>query len=451
MALPETIRIASAETEIIYRIGEDRELILQSLTSDNGRWVSPLEGPVFPSIPYRPGKGPKCLGPLSIVTPDGSTGLELRYASHALKQVASSIECLTITMQDALLPLEVELHIQVYKELDVFEQWVVLKNGSADPLRVPRLDSMNFRANAEDGIYLEWFESDEYNTAGVSIREKLNRGIRLLESRDGNRHKSGPIPAFILGFGEEPAEDSVPCMIASLEWIGSARFSFDLNNKEILEASMGVDQPLPPVVQAGESICSPRMTFTFSAKGKGPASRRLHDWCRQHLLPGGDRLRLVDNNSWEGCSFNVDEASVLQMMKDSAEIGIELYVLDDGWFGNGHAARTGDHAGLGDWEFNQERFPQELDNIMPAANQLGIAFGIWFEPEMVNPESKLFAAHPDWILRNPGRDLELERGQVVLDVANPDVQEHMFQAVHQVLAKYPRIRFVKWDCNASIN
>jgi alpha-galactosidase len=446
-----TIRIASENAELTYGVDENQQLILKSVSSGNGNWTSPLEGPVFPSIPYRPGKGPKYLSPLAIIAADGSTGIELLYASHSAEELAAGIEHLTITTRDTVLPLEVELHIQVYKELDVFEQWYVLKNGSSDPLQVPRLDSMNFRAKADEGLFLEWYESDEYHTAGVPIREKLNMGIRLLESRDGNRHKSGPVPAFVLGFGGMPDEDSVPCISASLEWIGSARFSFEMNNKKMLELSAGVNQPLAPVVEAGGSTCSPRMIYTFSAKGKGPASRNLHDWCRRHLLPGGDRLRPVDNNSWEGCFFNVDEASVIQMMEDSAGLGIELYVLDDGWFGNGDEARTGANAGLGDWQFNQERFPRELDNAMAAAKKLGIEFGIWFEPEMVNPKSKLFAAHPEWVLRNPSRDLEEERGQYVLDVANPDVQEHMFLAVHRVLAKYPAIRFVKWDCNANIS
>jgi alpha-galactosidase len=445
----ETIIVASANSELTYVVDEGKQLHLEKVSS--GNWTSPLGGPVFSATPCHTGNGPRYLSPLKVVTVDGSTGIELLYKSHSVKDVASGIECLTITMQDFVLPVDVELHIQVYKELDVFEQWYVLKNNSENPLQVPRLDSMNFRANASDGIYLEWFESDEYQTAGISNREKLNTGIRLLESRDGNRHKSGPIPAFILGFGDMPDEDTVPCMVTSLEWIGSATFSFDVNNERKLEASVGVNQSLPPIVEVGESVSSPRTIFTFSAKGKGPASRNLHDWCRHHFLPGGDRLRPVDNNSWEGCGMDVSDSSVIQMMEDSAGLGIELYVLDDGWFGNGEEARLGANAGLGDWQFNTDRFPRELDDSMVAAKRLNIEFGIWFEPEMINPKSKLFAEHPEWVMQNPGRELAKQRGQLVLDVANPDVQEHMFQAVNKVLTKYPDIRFVKWDCNSSIN
>jgi alpha-galactosidase len=357
-------------------------------------------------------------------------------------------------MRDKLHPITVELHQKAYVNEDTFEQWMVLNNGLKAPDEVPHLDSLYLRGDAQKVFYLEWYGSNEYNTAGRPFREKLTMGRKLLECRDGNRHKAGPIPAFILGFGEQPNETSGACMIAALEWPGSTRFSFEISQPRTgteLELSAGVNQSQAPVVEAGASMTTPRMIYSFSPAGIGPASRNLHRFARTHFLPGGDRLRPIDNNSWEGCQMDVNEASIIQMMEDSAGLGIELYVLDDGWFGNGSDARVTAGIGLGDWQFNQERFPNGLDNVMKAAEDLDIEFGIWFEPEMVCRRSQLYREHPEWVMLNPGRNGAEQRGQLVLDVANPEVQEFMFKVVDDVLCAYPDIRYIKWDANSNIN
>ena len=445
------IELKTKSLELVYQADGKGRLSLEKVGSLDGSWTSPLKGPLFPSMPCHDENGPRYTGPISIVTADGSNGMDLRYESLSSETSAPGVEHLTITLQDRVQAITVELHIRAYAAEDTIEQWLVFKNNTGKPIQVPRLASLYFQADAKQEIHLEWYGSNEYHTAGEPFREKLNMGARVLESRDGNRHKAGPIPAFILGFGATPTETTVPCMIVAFEWPGSTRFSFESNEQKILEASAEVNQSQPPVVEDGESMASPRSVFTFSKSGMGEASRNLHRWTRTHLLPDGNRLRLIDNNSWEGCSMDVSENAVLKMMEDSANLGIELYVLDDGWFGNGAEARSSPRAGLGDWQFNKDRFPQGLDNIMKAAKKMGIEFGIWFEPEMVNPKSKLFQSKPEWVMRNPGHELALQRGQAALDVANPDVQEFMFASVNDLLTTYPGIRFVKWDCNSNIN
>ena len=445
------IELKTKSLELVYQADGKGRLSLEKVGSLDGAWTSPLKGPMFPSTPCHDENGPRYTGPISIVTADGSNGIDLRYESHSLEKTAPGVEHLTITLQDRVQAITAELHIRAYGAEDTIEQWLVLKNKTGKPIQVPRLSSLYFQADAKKEIHLEWYSSYTYHTAGEPFREKLNMGRRVLESRDGNRHMAGPIPAFILGFGAAPTETTVPCLIAALEWPGSARFSFEINEQKILEASAEVNQSQPPVVEDAESMASPRCIFTFSKSGMGEASRNLHRWTRSHLLPDGNRLRPIDNNSWEGCSMDVSENAILKMMEDSANLGIELYVLDDGWFGNGAEARTSPRAGLGDWQFNKDRFPQGLDNIMKAAKKMGIEFGIWFEPEMVNPKSKLFQSKPEWVMRNPGHELALQRGQAALDVANPDVQEFMFASVNDLLTAYPGIRFVKWDCNSNIN
>ncbi len=450
-AVEQRITLETENLQIEYAVTKQDALKLKSIGSRDKSWHTPLTGSVFPSEPHRGGNGPRYQGPIEWLLPNGDRAVELLYQSHEINEEDAGVRHLVVNLRERVYPLEVELHVRAYSDVDVFEQWLVVKNGLDQAITLPRLDSMYWQAKAEQPIFLEWYESDQRNTAGFPIREQLGLGKRSLESRDGNRHKHGPVPAFIMGFGQQPSESEGLCVIAALDWTGSSRFSFEINSERILETSVGVNQPGLPVVEAGASASSPVSVLSFSGLGKGLASRQLHDWARQHFLKNGTRLRLVDNNSWEGCRMRVSEAAIQAMMEDSAELGIELYVLDDGWFGNGKEARVNSKAGLGDWEFNTKRFPNELDQVMQTADALGIEFGIWFEPEMINQKSKLFAEHPEWVLTYPDRPLATQRTQIALDVANPNVQRFMFESVDRVLTKYPRIRFVKWDCNANIN
>ena len=457
--LPESaaqeIRLETKMLKLEYKVTAKKILEIGRFGARDDSWATPIKGRLFPAAPlaepHRHNNGPRYLGPIQWGLPNGDRGIELRYRNHEVTEAEEGVQHLVISLQDRVHPVSVELNVRAYPDVDVFEQWLVVRNGLDQSLQLPRLDSMYWLASAKKPNFLEWYASDQWDTAGVPIREKLNRGMRLLTSRDGNRHKHGPVPAFVLGFGEQPSETKGTCMVAALDWTGSSRISFELNSAKVLEASIGVNQPGVPMLDAGESMASPMTVFTLSGHGKGVASRRLHDWARQHFLKSGTRMRLIDNNSWEGCGLKVSEEAIIRMMRDSAELGIELYVLDDGWFGNGQEARVTTRAGLGDWDFNRKRFPRELDQVMKKADELGIAFGIWFEPEMINEKSKLFAKHPEWVMRCPERRFSKQRNQMVLDVANPKVQRYMFDAVDRVLSKYPTIRFVKWDANANIN
>jgi alpha-galactosidase len=437
------IKLASKEIGLTYVVRKDQTLGIQELASLDRTWVSPLFGSLFPGKPARYGNGPRYQGPIAVLQNDGDTSFEPLYVSHISKQEAPGIEHLTITLRDRVLPVTVELHMRVYAEQNVFEQWQVITNGQQRSMRVPRLDSMYWQAKAEGALNLEWFESQEGKESGKLLREKLVLGNRLLESVDGCRHKSGPMPQFVLGFGDQLDETTGACMLSALAWSGNTRLSFSLNTAKKLETSVGVNEPGQPILEAGQSRSSPVCVSTFSAAGKGPASRNLHRWMRTYGLRDGNRIRPIDNNSWEGCQMNVSEAAVLEMMRLSADLGIELYVLDDGWFG--------DSRNLGDWWVNPKLFPNGLQKCIQEGKRLNIDFGIWFEPEMLNDGAKLAKEHPEWVMGIPGRELAKQRNQVTLDVANPAVQEFMFHAVDDTLKANPDIRMVKWDCNSNIN
>ncbi|GAA3597467.1 alpha-galactosidase [Flavivirga amylovorans] len=445
--------IKTKSFQIDYSVKKNGTLYLSNILHVNGLWKSPLKGERFPSI-HRAlgwsGNGVRYQGAIEILTKNGETAIEPIYKSHSIKQESSDVKHLIIKLEDKTYPIEVELHVRAYNSQDVFQQWTVIKNSTEEDIKVPRLDAMYWQANAKDGIYLEWYESVQAHEAERRLHEKLTYGKKSLESRNGNRHKEGPMPHLVFGFGDYPDENSVPCMLMAFTWSGSSRFSFEINSKDVLEASIGVNQLGQPTLESGKSFSTPEVVYAFSLKGKGLASRNLHRWTRKHLLPGNDRLRLVDNNSWEGCRMDVAQEDVTKMMKQSAGLGIELYVLDDGWFGN-KFPRDNDKVGLGDWQVNKKKIPNGIGYLVKRAKKLGIDFGLWFEPEMVSPKSELAEKHPEWLMTLPGKKTSLQRDQLTLDIANPEVQKFMFNSVNKVLINNPGIRFVKWDANANIN
>ncbi|VGO18857.1 alpha-galactosidase [Pontiella sulfatireligans] len=446
--------IDSKNIRISYLVEKDGTLELQKAVCLDGKWTSPLGGPLFPYGPCHPtnhrGNGVRFKSAMEVIQSNGDFRIEPIYVGHQVQEESSDIQHLTIRLKDRVYPIDVELHVRAYVEHDIFEQWLVVKNRTDKPIAVPRLDSMYWQANAKDGVYLEWYESWQAHEAGTVMREKLTKGNKVLECRDGNRHKEGPMPHMVVGFGDYPDEETVPCLLMALVWSGSNRFSFEINSESYMETSIGSNPPGHPKVAPGQSLASPAMVYTLSSAGKGQASRKLHRWARSYLIRNGDRLRLVDNNSWEGCQMKIAEPDIAQMIADSAGLGIELYVLDDGWFGN-KFPRNRDNAGLGDWQVNTNKIPHGISCFVDLARKEGIQFGIWVEPEMVNAQSELAQMHLEWLMTSPGREPVLQRTQLTLDVANPAVQQFMFEVVDTLLTENPGIRFVKWDANANIN
>lgn len=369
----------------------------------DGSWTSPFEGLAWP--------GQSDLrdhdAPVAIQRANGDSALNLVFVKQETTRESDDVQHVVVTLEDKVDPIRVEVHFRVFAHEDVIQQWAVLHNGMPGPLTVQRLDSIYFEAPSSSNPHVEWYDSKWANEAAKPQHVKLaEKGRLIIEGRGGERHIEGPVPAFILSFGDFAGEDKTPCIIAALGWSGSARMSFDMDHKKVLAVTAGMSpEAYPTTLAPGAAFTSPMCVYALSANGKGAASRSLQAWGRKYGLRNGDRERLVDNNSWEGCGFNVAEQPVRDMMKGSAQMGIEVYVLDDGWFGNGPNARTGDHSGLGDWQVNRERFPNGLKPVIEEGAKDGIKFGIWFEPEMVNPASDLFTRHPDWVLRSPGREL----------------------------------------------
>ncbi|WP_303344171.1 alpha-galactosidase, partial [uncultured Muribaculum sp.] len=177
--------------------------------------------------------------------------------------------------------------------------------------------------------------------------------------------------------------------------------------------------------------------------------RNLHDWARNYSLKDGMGSRLTLLNNWENTGFNFNQDVLAQLMKEAKDLGVDMFLLDDGWFGNKYP-RKDDRAGLGDWEVTHDKLPGGIAALVDSARNAGVKFGIWIEPEMVNPKSELFEKHRDWVIMQPNRDTYYYRNQLVLDMSNPKVQDHVYGVVDDILTENPEVAYFKWDCNSPI-
>ena len=205
------------------------------------------------------------------------------------------------------------------------------------------------------------------------------------------------------------------------------------------------------ILEPDEIFTTPEFAMTYSTNGKGGVSRAFHRWAREYKLNQGKRPRDILLNSWEGVYFKVNQKEMDQMMEAFSAMGGELFVMDDGWFGNKYP-RNGGNSSLGDWEVCKEKLPEGIEGLLRSAQKHKIKFGIWIEPEMTNTKSELFEEHPNWVMKVKNRPLSTGRGktQVVLDLTNPEVQDFVFGVVDNLMTKYPEIAYMKWDDNSSL-
>jgi len=378
---------------------------------------------------------------LKIAREDGDRDLVLKYVSHRIRDNDLDIEVKDI--RDAV---EVTLHYRVYPENGILRRSATIRNGTAHPLVVESAQSATWYVPPGDGYQLSYL-SGRWAAETQLNREPVHEGMKVIESRKG--HTSHYFnPWFALDAGDA-AEEHGRVWFGALAWSGNWRIAIEQTAYRQVRVTGGFNTfdfgyPLKP----GESLDTPAFFAGFSAGGFGGASRLLHRFEREQILPGGKdaRLRPVLYNSWEATEFNVNEAGQRQLADKAAKLGVELFVMDDGWFGR----RNDDHAGLGDWTVNPQKFPQGLKGLIDHVNGLGMDFGLWVEPEMVNPNSDLYRQHPDWVIHFPDRPRSELRNQLILNLARTDVKEYIFGFLDR-LATENNIRYFKWDMNRSFS
>ena len=385
---------------------------------------------------------------MQVTHADGNLSLDLKYISHDVKNIDANTVLTSVVLRDGVYPFTVTLFYKVWKNENVTEQWAEIMHTEKQPVVLQKFASANLYF-AKKGFYLTTFQG-QYASEMQPAETHLEPGMHSVESKLGTRAMLVQNPNFILSFGKPASETEGDVMLGQLAWCGNFKEEFEVDSYHHLRLIAGINPfasayTLPP----GKVFKTPSLIYTFSNHGKGEASRNLHDWARKYRLLDGMGERLTLLNNWEATYFDFDENKISGLFKGAAKLGTDMFLLDDGWFGNKYP-RNDDHAGLGDWQENVKKLPHGLGYLVKEAQKENIKFGIWIEPEMVNPKSELYEKHPDWVIKQPERPEIYFRNQLVLDVSNPQVQQFIFNIVDSLFIKNPGLAFIKWDCNSPV-
>lgn len=354
-----------------------------------------------------------------------------------------------ITLKDKVYPLVVKQYYKAYKGTDVISTWVEITNNAKKALTLYKFASASLPVKRADN-WLTHFHGT-WGAENMMEEEKLTNGQKVIANKEGIRNTQTDNPSFMLTLDGCPQEENGRVIGASLAWSGNYLMKIIADNSRI-NVIAGINEEVSHyILEPKETFVTPELAMTYSSEGKGGVSRAFHRWARAYKLNQGNKERDILLNSWEGVYFNVNQEGMDQMMKDMSAMGGELFVMDDGWFGDKYP-RNDDKTSLGDWTVCKEKLPEGIGGLLASAKKHNIKFGIWIEPEMANTKSELFEKHPDWVLSQDNRPLTTGRGgsQVVLDLTNPEVQNFVFGVVDKLMTEYPEIAYIKWDANAAL-
>ncbi|MEO5593038.1 MAG: alpha-galactosidase [Chitinophagaceae bacterium] len=385
---------------------------------------------------------------MQVTHADGNASLDLKYVSHEVKNIDANTTLTSILLQDGVYPFKVTLFYKVWKNENVTEQWAEITHNEKQAVVLQKFASANLYFANKD-FYLTTFQG-QYAREMQPAEMHLEQGMRSIDSKLGTRTMLIQSPNFIVSFGKPASETEGDVMLGQLAWSGNFKLEFEVDSYHNLRLIAGIN-PFASAytLQPGKVFKTPSLIYTFSSHGKGEASRNLHDWARKYRVLDGMGERLTLLNNWEATYFDFDENKITSLFKGAAKLGVDMFLLDDGWFGNKYP-RNGDQSGLGDWQENVKKLPHGLGYLVKEAQKENIKFGIWIEPEMVNPKSELYEKHPDWVIKQPERPEIYFRNQLVLDLSNPQVQHFVYNIVDSLFIKNPGLAFIKWDCNAPV-
>ncbi|MEU3464824.1 alpha-galactosidase [Streptomyces sp. NPDC006733] len=393
----------------------------------DGREEYPVEG------------GPRFVRPALSVRDATARGTEWCF-----EEAETAGDELRLHFHDSVHHLDLTLHYRIREGSDVVERWATathVANGHTGPVELLRADSAAWTLPERDTwrlshLHGRWGAETRLASGGLTAGEKV---IGSRRGHTGHHH----LPWIGLDAGDA-GEEHGEVWTAALAWSGSWRIAVQQLPDGRVQAvgGAGHDDAGLLLLGPGESFTTPVFAGLWTDGGFGAASRAWHAYQLAHVVPHAERPRPVLYNSWEATGFDVNEEQQRELARRAAAMGVELFVVDDGWFG----ARTGDRAGLGDWTANPERFPKGLKPLADDVHALGMQFGIWVEPEMVNPDSDLYRAHPDWAQHQTGRRRTEFRNQLVLNLARPDVRAYLWEQLDALLRSAP-VDYVKWDFN----
>ncbi|HUO31471.1 MAG TPA: alpha-galactosidase [Bryobacteraceae bacterium] len=378
---------------------------------------------------------------LKVTLADGTRDLVLNYVSQEIQG-----ETLVIHTKDIRYALAVDLYYHVYPQSDIIEKHSVIRNQTAQPLVVESAQSGVWYVPDGEGYRLSYLTGRWAGETQLH-HEMIGPGKKVMESRRGNTsHQANPW--FALDGGPSmplATEDHGRVWFGAIGWSGNWKLVVEETPAQQVRVTGGFnDFDFGYLLKPGETLETPAFYGGFTDQGFGESSRIMHGFERKEILPdrAAPHPRPILYNSWEATTFHVNEAGQKELADKAARIGVELFVMDDGWFGQ----RNDDHAGLGDWTVNPQKFPNGLGGLIRYVNGLGMKFGLWVEPEMVNPNSDLYRAHPDWAMHFNDRPRSEARNQLVLNMAREDVRDYIFSVLDKLVSEN-HIEFLKWDMN----
>jgi len=401
--------------------------------------TTPLEYPAW-------GAGLFTESALKADSANGDRTLILQYDSAKM-----SDDQLEIVLKDTVQPIRVHLYYHAYPE-GIIGRWSRIENVGKTPVAIEQAESATWTlplyAETEKSAYaLSWL-TGMWAGEWQLHTERIDAGERVLESRKGSTsHRANPW--FAIGRTDETTENAGPVWFGELAWSGSWRITVEDTSLHMVKITGGYNPfDFRYNLQPGQSLETPKFYSGYTTGGQGAASRVLHRFQTDEILPlrsgAGQppKPRPIVFNSWEATEMNFTDQMQMALAEKAAKLGVERFVVDDGWFGQ----RNDDHRGLGDWYVNSKKFPNGLKPLIDRVHSLGMDFGIWVEPEMVNPDSDLYRTHPDWAMQLPDRQHTEQRNQLVLNLARDDVKEWMFAWLDKLVTDND-IAYLKWDYN----
>lgn len=385
---------------------------------------------------------------ISVEHADGNQSLDLKYIDHKNDISTAGKQHVTIFMKDDLYPFYVELHYMANYQDNIFEQWTVIRHEEKKNVKLTKFASANLNLKSDD-FYLRSYHGD-WIAEMQPETERLTHGIKTLDSKLGTRTNLLMSSYFAIGMDKIWNETQGTVLLGGLDWSGNFRIDFEKDPQDNLRIIAGINnyashyslKPKTPFI-------TPKFTYTLSTKGVGEGSRNFHRWAKNNRLVDGNGERLTLLNNWESTYFDFDEKKIFHLLENTKKLGVDLFLLDDGWFGNKYP-RNADTSALGDWTENKKKLPNGIASITKEADKVGVKFGIWVEPEMISPKSELYEKKPNWVVKQTNRPEYYFRNQLVLDLSNPEVQDFVFNTLDQLLQKNPSLAYIKWDCNAVI-
>lgn len=391
---------------------------------------------------------------LRVAYADGSQVTDLKYVSHEIKegkygleglpamyQGEENVQTLEVVLQDVYKKLEVILYYGVFENLDVITRACKIVNKGEDKVNLLRVYSMCLDFNNKDMDFVHFY--GRHAMERIMERTPLHHGIQSVGSRRGfSSHQHNP---FVVLCAHDAGEDHGNCYGASFVYSGNFAAEAEVIQADCTRMTMGIhDAQFQFELQPQEAFTAPEVMLSFSSEGLGTLSRNYHKAIRYHICRGKYKTarRPILINNWEATYFNFNTEKLLDIAREAKKLGIEMLVMDDGWFGK----REDDVSGLGDWFVNEKKLGGKLKDLVDGVNEIGLKFGIWFEPEMISEDSDLYRAHPDWALKIPGRAPTRGRQQLVLDFSREDVRTYIFDRMCEILESSD-IEYVKWDAN----